>query len=627
MSKIENKVPEKIVDFQPDALEIKNQKLPKRIALGVWLPFITLTAAIVWACLAKTDVVVSGRGKLVTDSPIIVMKPLERSVVQKVHVKIGDVVEKDQVLITFDPTINTAEAERLKNEINALEAQLTRLQAEAEIQVLEDQLASSKAEAEQIERKIKVLENKPAKLRQTEAEILALEAQLAKLQTEAEILIREDQLPELKAKAEQLKNIILEQKNQPAGLRHTKAEMRALEAQLAKLHTEAEIRTLKDQLPKLKNEAERLKNKIMSQENRLPELKAEAERLKNEIPSQEAQLPELKDKARQLKNEIAARENKLAELKAEIHREGYCGGTEQFARWQLAIFKQRQEYYRERMKYFEETLSQISATKKAKEDNLKKQKERLDTFKKLEEMFEVLHKKHAASLKELLELSISRIEMEAAISQVDNELLELEHRRGSILAEKNSFVQEWRNSISENMVSVDRNLTSLRKEHDKAAQLIEYVYLRAPCNAVVHEVAPFSPGSAVREAETLITLVPLDGNLELEAEIPPENIGKVNVGAPVRIKLTAYPFQKHGTLDGVVRNISEDTLEKQEGGHGIKYYRARISVSGQLNNVKDNFRLIPGMEVQSEIKCDRRRVIEYILYPLIKAFDEAAREP
>lgn len=440
MNKKEDKVPEKIIDFQPDALEIKNQKLPKRIAIGVWLPFIILTAAILWACLAKTDVVVRGNGKLVTDSPTIVMKPLERSVIQKVHVKIGDVVKKDQILITFDPTINTAEAERLKNEIRALEAQLARLQAE-------------------------------------------------------------------------------------------------------------------------------------------------------------------------------------------FQGKSFSSGSEQFARWQSAIFRQRQEYYRERMKYFEETLLQISATKKAKQDNLRKQQERLVAFQKLEDMFKDLHQKKAASLKELLQLSISRMEMESVVDQIENELLELDHRRGSILAEKNSFIQEWRNSISENMVTVDRNLTSVRKEYDKIAQLIEYVYLRAPCNAVVHEIASFSPGSAVREAEALITLVPLDGNLELEAEISPENIGKVNVGAPVRIKLTAYPFQKHGTLDGIVRNISEDTLEKQAGGGSFKYYRTRISVSGKLNNVKNDFRLIPGMETQSEIKCDRRRVIEYVLYPLIKAFDETAKEP
>ena len=440
MNNTAENVPVQIIDFQPDALEIKNQKLPKRIAFGVWLPFIIVVIAVVWACLAKTDVVVRGNGKLVTDSPTIVMKPLERSVIQKVNVKIGDIVKKDQVLITFDPTINAAEAERLKNEIRALEAQLSRLQAE-------------------------------------------------------------------------------------------------------------------------------------------------------------------------------------------FNGKTYLGNNEQFSKWQLAIFRQRQEYYRERMKYFEETLLQLSASKKAKQDNLKKQQERLVAFQKLEDMFKELHTKKVASLKDLLQLSINRMEMESVVDQLENELLELDHRRGSITAEKNSFIQEWRNTISENMVSVDRNLTSLQKEYDKIAQLMEYVYLRSPCNAVVHEIASFSPGSAVREAETLITLIPLDGNLELEAEISPENIGKVNEGAPVRIKLTAYPFQKYGTLDGIVRNISEDTLERQAGAQSFKYYRARISVSGKLRGVKENFRLIPGMEVQSEIKCDKRRVIEYILYPLIKALDETAKEP
>ena len=126
----ETKAPDKIVDFMPDALEIKHQKLPLAISLGVWIPFIVLVFAIVWATWAKTDVVVRGEGKLVTDSPVIVMKPLERSIIKKVNVKIGDTVKKDQILITFDPAINQAEAERIKNEIHALEVQFARLKAE-----------------------------------------------------------------------------------------------------------------------------------------------------------------------------------------------------------------------------------------------------------------------------------------------------------------------------------------------------------------------------------------------------------------------------------------------------------------------------------------------------------------
>ena len=432
--------PGEIVDFQSDALEIKNQRLPLAVRLCVWMPLLLVALAITWACLAQMDVVVQGQGKLVTNDSTIVMKPLERSVIQSVNVKIGDVVKKEQILITFDPAFNTAEAERLKNDLQVLGAQLAR-------------------------------------------------------------------------------------------------------------------------------------------------------------------------------------------LRAEFLQQDYKPSKDQFAQWQGAIFDQRRNYYQERMNYFAEALSQIAASQKSKQDSLRKQRERLAAMTKLENMFSSLRESKAVSLKEVIEISISRMEMEAAVDQLENDILELNHRRGTTVAEKNSFIQEWRNRIVEDMVTADRNLTSTRKDYDKVAQLIEYVYLRAPCDAVVHEIAAFSPGSAVQEAEALITLIPLKDDIEMEAEIRPQDIGKIHPGSTARIKLTAYPFQKHGTLDGVVRNISENTLQKNGQGAELTYYRARLTVSGKLRALQGDFRLIPGMEATCEIKCGRRRVIEYVIYPLIKAFDEAAREP
>ncbi len=433
-------IPREAAEYQPDALELKNARLPLMIRLCVYLPFLALVVAIAWSIWAKVDVVVQGNGKLVTDDPTVMMKPLERSVIKQIHVRIGDIVKKGQTLITFDPTINNAEAERLKNEMDALFAELAR-------------------------------------------------------------------------------------------------------------------------------------------------------------------------------------------LRAEFHNQPYNGGSTRFEQWQKAIYDQRQEYYRERMNYFTEASSQIAASTKSKTDTLAKQQERLKEFQKLEDMYKKLEEQNAASFREVTEISISRMEMEANVDQLRNDLLELQHRKGTLNAERNSFVQEWRNQISQDMVRVDRTLTSQQKEYDKVKQLIEYVCLTAPCDAIVHEIAAFSPGSAVREAETLISLVPLDVDVELESEIRPQDIGKVKVGSEVRIKLSAYPYQKYGTLSGVVRNISENTLQKNEGAASVTYYRARISISGELKGVKGGYRLIPGMEAQGEIKCSERRVIEYVLYPLIKALDETAREP
>lgn len=440
MADKKEKPPKEIIKFQPDALEIQNERLPLAISFCVWFPVVAMALAIIWACWAEMDVVVQGGGKLVTNEPTIVMKPMEKSVIQDVNVQVGDVVKKDQVLFTFDPSINIAEAERIANEIRAYEAELARWQAEF-----------------------------------------------------------------------------------------------------------------------------------------------------NQLP--------------------------------------YVGSDEHFAKTQAAIYLQRQQYFQERMKYFAEAEKQINAAIASNEASLSKQRERLTVVLRLEKMQEDLLEKDAASLKSLLEISVTRIEMEATVDELENGITELLHQLGAIEAERESFIQEWRNSISESMVVADRNLTSYRKDYEKISKLIEYVELRSPCDAVVHEIASFPAGSAVQEAEALITLIPLTGNIELEGEIRPQDISKVQVGSEARIKLTAYPFQKYGTIPGKVRTISENTLEKQMGGGSYSYYRVRVTLDGELNKIPENFRLIPGMEAQCEIKCDRRTVIEYVIYPLIKAFDETAREP
>jgi HlyD family secretion protein len=241
----------------------------------------------------------------------------------------------------------------------------------------------------------------------------------------------------------------------------------------------------------------------------------------------------------------------------------------------------------------------------------------------------LMYAQRVTTQKEYVELKLSRMQMEASIEELTNTLQELDHQTQGTISQRDSFIQEWRNGISEQLVKTRRELSSNEQQYKKNQLRVDSLYLQAPCRAMVHEIAAFSTGSAVREAEALITLIPLDGN-ELEVEIRPQDIAKVRIGSQVRIKLNAYPFQKYDTLDGVVRHISEDTFTKQgpaDIGQSQTYYRAWVTVSGKLRNQDANFRLIPGMEATAEIKSGRRRIIEYVIYPLIKALDETAREP
>jgi HlyD family secretion protein len=96
------------------------------------------------------------------------------------------------------------------------------------------------------------------------------------------------------------------------------------------------------------------------------------------------------------------------------------------------------------------------------------------------------------------------------------------------------------------------------------------------------------------------------------------------------MKLEALPFQRHGTLSGVVRVIDADALPSTQPGsrESRMAYRARIVVGeGGLHDVPSQFRLMPGMEVTAEIKVGKRTVISYFLDPILRVHEESLKEP
>jgi HlyD family secretion protein len=118
------------VDFQPDAVEIAMRPLPFGAKLGIWIGIIFFFGSLIASYFCEVDVIVNGTGKLVSVEPNIVMKPLDRTVIKSVNVKVGEVVREGQVLMTFDPELNQADEERLESDYQSYKAQFDRWNAE-----------------------------------------------------------------------------------------------------------------------------------------------------------------------------------------------------------------------------------------------------------------------------------------------------------------------------------------------------------------------------------------------------------------------------------------------------------------------------------------------------------------
>ncbi|MEO8486792.1 MAG: HlyD family type I secretion periplasmic adaptor subunit [Betaproteobacteria bacterium] len=156
----------------------------------------------------------------------------------------------------------------------------------------------------------------------------------------------------------------------------------------------------------------------------------------------------------------------------------------------------------------------------------------------------------------------------------------------------------------------------------------ERVELRAPYAGIVKDVATHSEGTVVSAGTLLVTLVPAGEELVADVLVRQEDAGFVQAGQAARVKLVAYPFQKYGTIDGKVVHVASDATDPTDRAPGTPSgYRARIALAAQaLRGAETTLDLVSGMLVSVEIRLGERRVVEYLLAPLQKAWVEAARE-
>ena len=160
----------------------------------------------------------------------------------------------------------------------------------------------------------------------------------------------------------------------------------------------------------------------------------------------------------------------------------------------------------------------------------------------------------------------------------------------------------------------------------KAGQKAELQTLVSPIDGVVQQLAVHTVGGVVTPAQPLLIVVPQDHPVEVEAQVENKDVGFVQEGQEVEIKIETFPFTIYGTIPGKVLSVSDDAvpLDKEKGG---LVYATRVSMDRATMQVEGRpVHLSPGMAVTVEIKTGRRRVMEYLLSPLLKSVNESLRE-
>ncbi len=232
---------------------------------------------------------------------------------------------------------------------------------------------------------------------------------------------------------------------------------------------------------------------------------------------------------------------------------------------------------------------------------------------------------------EQLALDQERVEtMEELVSQGALPALDLLDARSAAtdaLFARDNLVATFELERSDEISRLVSDLARLRAQVEQSKDQLVRSSLVSPTTGIVNTIYTTTVGGVVQSGEPIFEITPLNDELLVEVRIQPKDIAFLSLGMFTTIKLSAYDYTIHGSLQGEISQISADTFEDNQAPDQEPYYKVLIALDKtSLATKSDVFDVRPGMLADAEVHVGERTVMQYLLKPLIKT-QEALREP
>lgn len=186
-----------------------------------------------------------------------------------------------------------------------------------------------------------------------------------------------------------------------------------------------------------------------------------------------------------------------------------------------------------------------------------------------------------------------------------------------------NLVISERKSVLDRLIAAQSRAAEAQKNIDKFEAQTTRTEIRAPIAGVVQNLSIHTIGGVVSPQKDLMTLVPLDSSLRVEAMVNNQDIGFIHPGQIASVKIDSFPFTTYGFIEGSVLTVSQDSILVQNA------YVFPVQLSLARTDILAGGRVVPltpGMTVSAEIKVRKRRIIEFFLDPITRHWTESMRE-
>lgn len=224
----------------------------------------------------------------------------------------------------------------------------------------------------------------------------------------------------------------------------------------------------------------------------------------------------------------------------------------------------------------------------------------------------------------LLSLKRGQADIDRQLATTQANIARTEQRIGETRLQITNTKLSFLNEVVAELREVDKENFDLRERLQDADKTLDRTILRAPVAGTVVGLQVFTNGGVISPGQVLMSIVPRDDDLVVEARVNPNDIDNVSAGLPARVRLLAFSQRTVDMVTGTVEHVSADRLVDRDTGQ--PYYLARIRLDTTEVDPEIQSKLVPGMSAEVMITTGEHTILQYLTKPIRTSLSRALIE-
>lgn len=284
------------------------------------------------------------------------------------------------------------------------------------------------------------------------------------------------------------------------------------------------------------------------------------------------------------------------------------------------LFDKQRSAHREELLMLGDKIAQQQISLSGLRKRLENQKKEMEILSEKLANVKHLSDMGAISQNDLLQAMNNVQEVQTKIDDLQHEIPQTEASLSEAMREKNSSSLKLKSAAAEDKIKTLQEINQLQESAKNLSERAHRSDIRAPVAGTVNKMMVSTKGGVIPPGAPILEIVPKSDMIAIEAQLSPQDRAQIWPGTKAVVKITAYDYSVYGGLPAEVVDISADVIKDKEGP---PYFRVRLDAPNTLGN---QYKIIPGMMANIDMKTKDYTILEYLLSPIINTADVALRQ-